>query len=609
MALLLISKPRPAWARYGMALILVAVGGGCNYLMPPVYGDSHYFFFSAAILASALFGGLGPGLLATVVSGFASAYLFIAPFYSFRMEEPEAVRRLAIFLIEGAVISLVGNLIRANRTPEIGSTLRRYACATLFVACATVFKLLIFPRVERRVPFTFFYSAVVATAWVAGAAPGLWATLLATACIYYIFLRYMPQAPGDPGLALFALEATGLCLLTAIYRQRLVETEANLGRVFEDSPTGILILEQDAHILKANPAFRQILHAEQVRFEGRSLTDLAQPDSRERVRAFLDSLIQQQTIGVLEEICLFQDTATAWANLRGSWIRTSDNSATTWMVMIEDITERHKAEEALRETQLRLERGQRIEAIGMFAGGIAHDFNNLLTVIFGSCERELMQTDLPSEARKCTEGILQTAKTAAELAQQLLAFARNRPRSNQVIPINRVVTESAALLRRLLGARIELKIELAGDAGKVRADLCQLQQILMNLTANARDAMPSGGRLTIHTAAVGAVPPAPVGTTSSTKQYVTLQVADTGRGMDKETQARIFEPLFTTKDLEKGTGLGLATVHNIVAKLGGCIEVESSAGAGACFTIHLPSAEPEMEESLPILEKVGRSAT
>src|SRR5215475_6101227 len=114
-----------------MAVILIAIAGCCNYLMPPVYGESHYFFFSAAILASALFGGLGPGLLATAVSGFASAYLFIAPFYSFRMEEPEAVRRLAIFLIEGAVISLVGNLIRANRTPEIGSTLRRYACATL----------------------------------------------------------------------------------------------------------------------------------------------------------------------------------------------------------------------------------------------------------------------------------------------------------------------------------------------------------------------------------------------------------------------------------------------------------------------------------------------
>jgi PAS domain S-box-containing protein len=600
-ALLWSSQQRPVWARYGMALILVAVASCCNYLVPPVYGESHYFFFSAAILAGALFGGFGPGLVATAVSGLASAYLFIAPFHSFRIEAPEAGRRLAIFLIEGAVISSVGNLIRANRTPEIRSTLGRYACAIVFVAGATTLKLLIFPTVERRVPFTFFYGAIVTTVWVAGAAPGLWAMLLATASIYYVFLRYTPQAPGDPGLALFALEATGLCLLTAVFRQRLVETEANLGRVFEDSPTGILILERGARILRANPAFRQTLCAGDVRFEGRSFTDLVQPDSRERVRTFLDSLIQQQTIGALEEVCLVRDTTTAWANLRGSWIRKNADSAATCMVMIEDVTERRKAEEALREAQLRLERGQRIEAIGMFAGGIAHDFNNLLTVIFGCCERQLLQKDLPPEARKYAEGILQTAKTAAELTRQLLAFARNRPRSEQLIPVNRLVEESAALLKRLLGSCIELRIELAAQAGEVRADLSQLQQILMNLAANARDAMPSGGRLTIHTEPGGA-PPAPLDMPSSAKQYVTLQVADTGQGMDKATQARIFEPLFTTKSLEKGTGLGLATVHSIITKLGGWIEVESSPGLGTCFTIHLPSAYPELEQALPILE-------
>jgi PAS domain S-box-containing protein len=228
--------------------------------------------------------------------------------------------------------------------------------------------------------------------------------LLATVCIRYMFLRYMPQPPGDPGLALFALEATGLCLLTAIFRQRLVETEANLGRVFDDSPTGTLILKRGGRILKANPAFRQILRADKDQFEGRSFTDLVEPDSRERVQAFLDSLIQQQAVGAVEEVCLVQDTTTAWANLRGSWIRKSANSAPTCMVMIEDITERRKAEEALRETQFRLERGQRIEAIGMFAGGIAHDFNNLwpssLVVVNGSSCRRTCHPRLASIQRK-----------------------------------------------------------------------------------------------------------------------------------------------------------------------------------------------------------------
>jgi PAS domain S-box-containing protein len=601
------SQLRPAWVRYGVALILVAIAGGCNYLMPPVYGESHYFFFSAAILASALFSGLGPGLLATGVSALASAYLFIAPFYSFRIEAPEAARRLAMFVVEGAIISLVGNVIRANRTPELVSTWGRYTSAAVLVAGAAVLKLLFFPTLERQVPFTFFYSAVVTTAWVAGAAPGLCAALLAVLCSYYLFLRYQAGTLASPELVLFALEATGLCLLTALFRQRLVETEANLGRVFEDSPVGILILEIGTRILKANAAFGQMLRADKIRFEGRSLIDLVHPNWHDRVRTFLNQLIQQENVGALEEVCLVQDTTTACVNLRGSWIRQADNGTQTCLVMVEDISERRKMEETLRETQRRLERGQRIEAIGMFAGGIAHDFNNLLAVIFGCCERQLVQKDLLPEARKYTEEILQTAKTAADLTHQLLVFARQQPRSDQVIAINGLVTESTGLLRRLLGPRIELKTELATDAGRVRADLGQLQQILMNLAVNARDAMPSGGRLTIQTSRTDMAMQGTANAPLPARRYVTLQVADTGHGMDETTRARIFEPFFSTKDLEKGTGLGLATVHSIVSKLGGYIGVESSPGNGACFSIHLPSADPNREGS-PLLKRSEKTS-
>jgi PAS domain S-box-containing protein len=597
-----ITQRRPAWVRYGAALILVAIAGCCNYLMPPVYGESHYFFFSAAILASALLGDLGPGLLGTAVSALISAYLFIAPFYSFRVESPEAAKRLAMFIVEGAIISSVGRVIRNNRTPELVSTWSRYASAVVLVTGAAVLKLVFFPALERRVPFTFFYSAVVTTAWVAGAAPGLCATVLATGCIYYQFFRIATETPGNPGLMLFAVEATGLCLLTAIFRQRLLETETHLGRVFEDSPTGILILEGRAVILKANPAFRQMLRAEKVRFEGRSLADLVHPDSRERVHTFLDRLIQQKTAGDVEEVCLVCEASTAWANLRGSWIRENGDNAQTCMVMAEDITERRKAEEALREAKLRMERGQRIEAIGLFAGGIAHDFNNLLVIIFGCCERLLSQEDLLPTARKYSEQILQTAKTAADLTRQLLDFARRQPGSDKMIPVNRLVKESASLLQRLLGPRIELKTQLEPDAGPVRADPSQLQQILMNLAANARDAMPAGGRLTIHTAQTKV---AASGMEALAKQFVTLRIADTGHGMDETTRARIFEPLFSTKDLEKGTGLGLATVHSIVTKLGGSIGVESSPGSGTTFWVHLPSADADVENPWPSALKNG----
>jgi PAS domain S-box-containing protein len=584
----------PAWVRYGVALVLVAFAAVCNYLLPPVYGESHYFFFSAAILASSLFGGLGPGLLATAVSALASAYFFIAPFHSFRIEAPEAAQRLTIFIVEGAIISAVGRVIKNNRTPEVVSPLGRYTSAAVLVGGALILKVIFFPALERRLPFTFFYSAIVVTSWVAGAAPGFLATALSAACIYRLFSGY-DIYPGKPGLLLFILEATGLCLLTANFRQRLVETEAQLGRVFEDSPLGILIIEEGARILKANPAFRQLLGPDKLRLEGRTLTDLVHPDSRQRVGAFLEHLIQDQTVDAAEEVCVAGDTTTAWVNLRGSWIRKSANPAQTCMVIVEDITERRKTEEALRETEVRLLRGQRMEAIGMFAGGVAHDFNNLLAVIFGCCEGLLTIDELRGEGRRYAEEILQTAKTAADLTRHLLAFARRQPRRNQVIELNRVVTETARLLQRLIGPRIELETELAPDVVLVRADPSQLQQVLMNLAANARDAMHSGGRLTIRTSRTKVAASGPVDPSSPAGQYVTLQVADTGHGMDETTKAHIFEPFFTTKDLEKGTGLGLATVHSIVTKLGGYIGVESSPGNGTSFRIHLPSAilDPE----------------
>ena len=158
--------------------------------------------------------------------------------------------------------------IRDNRTPELASTLGRYASAVALVGGAAISKVVFFPALERHLPFTFFYSAIVATSWVAGTAPGLLATGLSAACVYYLFSGSTAEtSPGNPGLLLFGLEATGICLLTGTFRQRLVETEAHLGRVFEDSPLGTLIIEGGAQILKANPAFRQILRADKVRLE------------------------------------------------------------------------------------------------------------------------------------------------------------------------------------------------------------------------------------------------------------------------------------------------------------------------------------------------------
>ena len=603
------SPKRPAWARYGLAVILVAIAGGCNYLLPGVYNESLSYFFSVAILASALFGGLGPGLLATALSALANAYLFISPFQGFRIEPPEMAQSLAIFVVEGAMISSVGHVIRENRTTELVSTWSRYASGVLLVAGAVVLKILLFPSLERRVPFTFFYSAVVATAWLGGAAPGLEATVLSAACAYFLFIRPRPYSvPGHPGLVLFGIEATALCWLTAIFRQRLLKTEAYLGRVFEHSPSGILIIDGEARILNANPAFERMLDTDKVRLQGRPLIEIVHPNSHARARTLLDHLLQHQTVDTTEEISLVGPKTIAWATIRGSWMPENGHHVPVCMLMLEDITERRKTEEALRQIETRLERGQRVEAIGMFAGGIAHDFNNLLAIIFGCCDRLLTLKDLPVGARAYADEILETAKSAADLTRQLLTFARRQPEGDQIIDVNRTVAEAIGMLRRLVGSRIELETELAPDVGQVRADPSRLQQVLMNLAANARDAMPSGGRLTIRTS-LTEVAPSTMGVAGlPAVQHVTLRVTDTGCGMDEATQAHIFEPLFSTKDLEKGTGLGLATVQSIVKKLGGAISVESSPGNGACFLIHLPRVGPELQrpwQSLDVSEKTG----
>jgi two-component system, cell cycle sensor histidine kinase and response regulator CckA len=332
--------------------------------------------------------------------------------------------------------------------------------------------------------------------------------------------------------------------------------------------------------------------------EGRPFTDLVHPDSLGRVSAFLDHLMQQRTVAVADEVCLARGTTTAWTNLHGSWVRQSSGVGPICLVMVEDVTERRQAEETLSETEAKLQRSQRMEAIGMFAGGIAHDFNNLLTIILGWSEQLLAQDNLPGAVRKGSEEILQAAKAATDLTRQLLSFARRQPMGNQIVEINQVVAETTGLLRRLIGARVELATTLAPEAGAVRADPSQLQQVLMNLAANARDAMPEGGRLTINTSRISRTVAQPAGAPMLAGYYVLLQVADTGHGMDETTRSRLFEPFFTTKDLEEGTGLGLATVRSIVTKLGGDIEVESSPGTGTRFSIYVPSANLRPDEPL-----------
>jgi two-component system, cell cycle sensor histidine kinase and response regulator CckA len=253
-----------------------------------------------------------------------------------------------------------------------------------------------------------------------------------------------------------------------------------------------------------------------------------------------------------------------------------------------------------RELERRLLQSQKMDAVGRLAGGVAHDFNNVLTAILGSVEL-LLTDERGAERREELDIIRDAATRAQDLIRQLLAFSSRQVLQPTVLDCNGLVKNLSKMLRRVIGEDIQLTTTLAPGLGPVRADAGQLEQVLVNLAVNARDAMPDGGRLAIATAnadfdTAHAVPdhapPLPPG------HYVVLRVTDSGTGMDAQTQARMFEPFFTTKPQGKGTGLGLATVYGIVRQSGGHIDVDSALGRGTTFRIYLPRADGPFEEAL-----------
>jgi signal transduction histidine kinase len=258
--------------------------------------------------------------------------------------------------------------------------------------------------------------------------------------------------------------------------------------------------------------------------------------------------------------------------------------------LVREMEERRATEEALRKSEEELRHSQKMEAVGRLAGGVAHDFNNLLTAIIGYAELIATRTSSNSLAKQNAELIRKAGEQAAALTRQLLAFSRKQILQPKVIDLNTLVVEMERLLRRVIGERFDLQSHPDAENGRVKADPSQLEQVVLNLGVNARDAMPRGGQLIIRTENVILDRQAAVQLSASLApgEYVMLSVADTGAGMDEETMSHIFEPFFTTKGPGKGTGLGLATVYGIVRQTGGGISVESEPGQGSTFRIYFP---------------------
>jgi PAS domain S-box-containing protein len=314
--------------------------------------------------------------------------------------------------------------------------------------------------------------------------------------------------------------------------------------------------------------------------------EMIHPDDRDRVKRDINAAVERGAESWSAEYRYRRADGTyAYVYDRGYVLHDGDGRPTRMIGAMMDITQRFELEEELRQAQ-------KMEAVGRLAGGVAHDFNNLLTIITGRTHLVLGRLKADDPVRRSVEVIQKTADRAAGLTRQLLAFSRKQVLQRKVLDVNALVTDISTMLRRLIGEDVDLLLTLGPGAGRVNADPAQIEQALMNLAVNARDAMPRGGTLGLETDQVrlGPAPPDRPDTLPP-GPYAVLRVMDTGAGMDAATQARIFEPFFTTKEPGKGTGLGLSMVHGIVRQHGGAIHVRSVVGGGTTFEIYLPQVE------------------
>jgi len=374
-------------------------------------------------------------------------------------------------------------------------------------------------------------------------------------------------------------------------KEALRRSEANYRSLIDNAPYGICRVDANNRILDANPALVDMLgYMTENELIGADLTAQIFANPEEGRKALPEA---GATTHVTGGECTWRkrDGTSIVVHLSVRFVRGAESRSDYYELVAENITEQRALE-----TQLR--QAVKMEAIGRLAGGVAHDFNNLLMVIKGHAELLLERVGTDEWAHQKVEQVQRAADRAASLTRQLLAFSRMQLLQPKVIDLNFVVGEMGRLLPRLIGEDIDLTIQLSADLGRVKADQTQIEQVIMNLAVNARDAMPDGGKLQIETSNVELDeayarrhPPLTPGS------FVLLAVTDSGIGMDAETQAHIFEPFFTTKEKGKGTGLGLATVYGVVKQSGGFVWVYSEKNRGTTFKIYLPRIAEPVEAS------------
>ncbi|MBI5577491.1 MAG: PAS domain S-box protein [Deltaproteobacteria bacterium] len=368
--------------------------------------------------------------------------------------------------------------------------------------------------------------------------------------------------------------------------EELRSSGETLQALINASPLAIVTFDPVGNIRMWNPAAERMFGWMAQEVVGRP-HPIVPEDKKEEFRAFREFALGGGTFTGKELRRVRKDGSAIEISVSTAPLRDASGGITSIMSIITDISERKRAEEALRLSEDQLRQAQKMEAVGRLAGGIAHDFNNLLMAITGYSELLLDRVGDSEPMWREIEEIRRAGARAAALTRQLLAFSRRQVLQPKLLELNSVVLNVERMLRRLIGEDVELVTSLGEGLGKVKADPGQVEQVIVNLAVNSRDAMPAGGRLDIRTANVdvpkgASSPPADV----PAGEWVVLSMSDTGTGMSEEVKTHLYEPFFTTK--EKGTGLGLATVYGIVRQSGGHIRVDSVSGRGTTFEIYLP---------------------
>jgi two-component system, cell cycle sensor histidine kinase and response regulator CckA len=383
-------------------------------------------------------------------------------------------------------------------------------------------------------------------------------------------------------------------------QQELIRSREYYQSLIENARDLITVVDDRGVILYQSPPSAVVLGLKPETVVGRYLSDFIPKADVPRARALLARAFEENSKGASGEFDVFhEDGSSRTLDVMASRIPSVDGQRRA-VLNSRDVTDRRQAQEALRSRDQQLRQSQKMEAVGRLAGGIAHDFSNVLTVITAASERLNDRVNDRPELVADVDSILRNCERAASLTRQLLAFSRQQTLAPQPLDVSQLVKRAARLLKRLIGEHIELTLDLPDDPLAIEADPTQIEQVLMNLAINARDAMPSGGSLRVSSRRVTVDEEfARIHAPMVPGEYVLLEVTDTGSGMTQETAARAFEPFFTTKHPSQGTGLGLSTVYGIIKQSGGFIWLDTAPGKGTMFSIFLPptSERPRARET------------